>query len=74
MGVPGSKLAAGGPIRARMVLYPAALMVNLRRLHGYLRTKVEETTQQFGSLSSLRNAVCRGLKRIHRRFRGIPTH
>jgi len=46
---PDSKLPVRGLIRARMMLYPAALMVNLRRLHRYLTTKVEETTQEFAS-------------------------
>lgn len=66
---PGSKLPVRGLIRARMMLYPAALMVNLRRLHRYLTTKVEEATQEIASsLSSLKNALCRRLKRIHRPF------
>jgi hypothetical protein len=38
---PGSKLPVRGLIRARMMLYPAALMVNLRRLHLYRETKLE---------------------------------
>lgn len=66
---PGSKLPVRGLIRARMMLYPAALMVNLRRLHPYLTTKVEEATQEFASsLPSLKNTLCRRLKRIHCRF------
>ena len=64
---PGSKLPVRGLIRARMMLYPAALMVNLRRLHRYLTTKAEEAGHQVvSSLSSLRFALCRCLECIHR--------
>jgi len=63
---PGSKLPVRGLIRARMMLYPAALMVNLRRLHHYLTTKVEEASQEIAfSLSVLRCALCRCSKRVH---------
>ena len=63
---PTSKLPVRGLIRSRMVIYPAAMMVNLRRLHRYLTTKVEEVTQEVASsFSSLNNALCRCLKAIH---------
>jgi hypothetical protein len=66
---PGSKLPVRGLIRARMMLYPAAMMVNLRRLHRYSTTKVETATREVVSfLSSLKAALCRRWKRIHRCF------
>jgi hypothetical protein len=64
---PGSKLPVRGLTRARMMLYPAALMVNLRRLHHYLTTKVEEAGQEVASsLSVLESALCRCWKQMHR--------
>jgi hypothetical protein len=66
---PGSKLPVRGLIRSRMVIYPAAMMVNLRRLHRHFRKMAEEASQEVtSSLSSLRNALSRCLKGIHRRF------
>jgi hypothetical protein len=66
---PGSKLPVRGLIRARMVLYPAAMMVNVRRLHRYLTAKAEEATREVASsLFSLKNLLSRCLKSIHRRF------
>jgi hypothetical protein len=66
---PGSKLPVRGLIRARMMLYPAALMVNLRRLHRYSTTTVAKATQEAVSfLSSLKSALCRCLKPIHHCF------
>jgi hypothetical protein len=68
-GFPGSKLPVRGLIRARMVLYPAALMVNLRRLHGYLTKKARDVAQEeVFSLSSLETALSCRLRSIHRRF------
>jgi len=70
---PGSKLPVRGLIRARMMLYSAALMVNLRRLHHYSTTKVEKITQEAVSfLSSLKSAFCRRLKPIHHCFSALP--
>jgi len=66
---PGSKLPVRGLIRARMMLYPAALMVNLRRLHSYLAEKAEKTGQDTAfSLSLLKNVLSSCLKHVHRRF------
>jgi hypothetical protein len=64
---PGSKLPVRGLIRARMMLYPAALMVNLRRLHRYLPTRVEEATINLASfLSVLKCALYGSSKETHR--------
>ena len=41
-GFPGSLLPVRGLIRARMMLYLAALMVNVRRLHRYRAATDEE--------------------------------
>ena len=66
-GFPGSKLPVRGLIRARMILYPAGLMVNLRRVHHYLTTRAEEAaTELASSLSVLERAVYRCSKAIHR--------
>lgn len=66
---PDSKLPVRGLVRSRMMIYPAAMMVNVRRLHRYLTTKVEEATQEVASsLSSLKNALCHCLNGIHCRF------
>ena len=66
---PGSKLPVRGLIRSRMMIYPAAMMVNLRRLHRYFSTEAEKATLEVtSSLSSLKNALHSHLKRVHRRF------
>lgn len=49
LGFPGSKLPVRGLIRARMVLYGAALMTNMRRLHRYARAQAEETAESDAS-------------------------
>jgi hypothetical protein len=68
-GFPGSKLPVRGLIRARMVLYPAALMVNLRRLHGYFTREAQELAQKAASsLSSVEAALSCCLRSIHRRL------
>jgi hypothetical protein len=68
-GFPGSKLPVRGLIRARMALYPAALMVNLRRLHGHLTTKAREVAKKgASSLFSLETTLSCCLRSIHRRF------
>lgn len=70
---PNNKLPVRGLIRSRMMIYPAALMVNLRRLHGYFTEMAQEASQEAASsLFSVRNAVCRHLNRIHRRFLRHP--
>jgi hypothetical protein len=70
---PGSKLPVRGLIRARMMLYSAALMVNLRRLHRYSTTKVEKITQEAVSfLSSLKTTLCRRLEPIHHCLSALP--
>jgi hypothetical protein len=66
---PNSKLPVRGLVRARMVIYAAALMVNLRRLHRYSTRKAEKTAQKATfSLSSLKTLLGTGLKRVHRCF------
>jgi hypothetical protein len=66
---PGSKLPVRGLIRARMMLYPAAMMVNLRRLHRHLVQEAEKAAQEAASsLSSVKTALLRCLKGIHRRL------
>jgi len=66
---PANKLPVRGLIRSRMMLYPAAAMVNLRRLHHYFTTETEEAAQQVASsLSSCKMAVGCYLIRIHRRL------
>jgi len=44
-GLRGDKLPVRGLTRARMFLYGAALMVNLRRVHRYEREAAEETAE-----------------------------
>jgi hypothetical protein len=66
---PNSKLPVRGLIRARMMLYPAALMVNLRRLHRHFTKKAQETNQEEAfSLSLLKNALFRCLRHIQCHF------
>jgi hypothetical protein len=66
---PGSKLPVRGLIRARMMLYPAAMMVNLRRIHRHLAEEAERAVQRAASfLTSPKTALCRGLNSIHRRL------
>jgi hypothetical protein len=66
---PDSKLPVRGLIRARMILYPAALMVNLRRLHRYLTKRAQAVAQEgASSLSSFETALSCCLRCIHRRF------
>jgi hypothetical protein len=66
---PGSKLPVRGLIRARMVLYPAAMMVNLRRLHRHFAELAEKAAQEAAlSLSLVKTALRRCLKGIHRCF------
>jgi hypothetical protein len=70
---PGSKLPVRGLIRARMMLYSAALMVNLHRLHRYSTTKVEKVTPKAASfLSWLKSTLCRRLEPIHHCFSALP--
>jgi len=69
---PGSKLPVRGLMRARMMLYPAAMMVNVRRLHRHLTEEAEKAAQEAAfSLSSLKTALCHCLKSIHRRFSSL---
>ena len=69
---PGSKLPVRGLIRARMMLYPAAMMVNMRRLHGHLTEEVEDAAQEGAfSFSFLKTVVSRCLKSIHRRLSSL---
>lgn len=71
-GFPASKLSVRGLIRARMALYPAGLMVNLRRLHGYLSEKAKKSAQKAVLSLSLRSfSLLPGLSWLIRRFSGI---
>jgi hypothetical protein len=45
-----------GLIRAQMTLYPAVLMVNLRRLHRHFEEKAEEATEEIASFFILARA------------------
>lgn len=66
---PNNKLPVRGLIRSRMVIYGAALMVNLRRLHRYLTVEVKTASQKATfSLSLLKTALGRCLRRIHKHF------
>ena len=66
---PNSKLPVRGLTRARTMLYPAALMVNLRRLHRHFTKKAQETNQEEAySLSLLKNALFRCLRHIQCHF------
>lgn len=47
-GLRGDKLPVRGLTRARMFLYGAALMVNLRRVHRYEREEAEEAAKNAG--------------------------
>ncbi len=70
---PGSKLPVRGLIRARMMLYPAAIMVNLRRLHRYFAEKADQTPREAVafSLSSPRNALIISFAGLRDRFLGF---
>lgn len=66
---PGSKLPVRGLVRARMVLYPAALMVNLRRLHRHFEEKTEEVTEEIATfLSLVKRAIFRGFASVFATF------
>ena len=66
---PGGKLPVRGLIRARMMLYLAALMVNVRRLHHYLSGKDTNNSRKSGfSLSFFKINLYWGLKRVFRDF------
>ena len=73
-GFPGSKLPVRGLIRARMALYPAALMVNLRRLHCHLEKRAEEATEEIATfLSLLRGELFRGWGFVFCHFSTLST-
>jgi hypothetical protein len=64
-GFPANKLPVRGLIRSRMAIYPAAMMVNLRRLHRHLTTAGTPALQEaVSSLSSIGNALAGHLERI----------
>jgi hypothetical protein len=70
---PNSRLPVRGLIRSRMMIYPAAVMVNLRRLHRYFAEKAQDAFQEVAFFcSSVKNAVCRLVNRIHRRLLRRP--
>ena len=69
---PGSKLPVRGLILARMMVYPAAMMVNLRRLHGHLTEEAENAAEEGAfSFSLLKTTISRCLKSMHRRFSSL---
>lgn len=72
---PDSKLPVRGLIRARMVIYGAALMVNLRRLHRYLMEERAKAAQKAtSSLSLLKTALSFCWQRVYVHFsRLVPT-
>jgi hypothetical protein len=52
-----------------MMIYPAAVMVNLRRLHHYFTEMAQGASHEGAfSLLSVKNAICRHLNCIHRRL------
>ena len=65
---PGSKLPVRGLIRTRMMLYPAALMVNLRRLHRYFEKSVQVTEEIATFLSLLKEVLNRRRRSVFRPF------
>jgi hypothetical protein len=66
---PNNKLPVRGLIRSRMMIHPAAVMVNLRRLHRHFTEMAQDACPKVASsLSSVKKAVCRHLNRIHRRL------
>ncbi|MDY6874510.1 MAG: transposase, partial [Chloroflexota bacterium] len=66
---PGGKLPVRGIVRARMMLYLAALMVNARRVHRYLSGKDTNNSRKSGlSLSFFKTNLYWGLKRVFRDF------
>jgi hypothetical protein len=66
---PGSKLPVRGLIRARMMLYMAAVMVNLRRLHHYLSEKARKTSQELAfSFLELEFGLWLRVKQVFRHF------
>lgn len=66
---PGSKLPVRGLIRSRMMLYLAAVMVNVRRLHNHLSESAGENTPNTTiSLLIFKIDLRRGLKYIFRHF------
>lgn len=68
-GFPNNKLPVRGLIRSRMMIYPAAVMVNLRRLHRHFAEMAQEASQVVASsLFSVKNGVFRHSNRIHRRL------
>ena len=68
-GFPNNKLPVRGLIRSRMMIYPAAVMVNLRRLHRHFAEMAQEASQVVASsLFSVKNGVIRHSNRIHRRL------
>jgi hypothetical protein len=70
---PGSKMPVRGLIRTRMMLYPAAMMVNLRRLHRYFAETADQTPREVvaSSLSSLRSDLIISLTGLRDRFLGF---
>jgi hypothetical protein len=65
---PNNKLSMRGLIRSRVMIYPAAVTVNLRRLHRDFTEMAQDASPEgASSLLSVKNAVCRHLSRFHRR-------
>ena len=63
---PNRKLPVRGLTRARMVLYGAALMVNVRRLHRYFAEKGKAVSKKVAfSVSWLKSALSRCWQPIH---------
>ena len=70
---PGSKLPVRGLIRTRMVLYPAALMVNVRRLHRHFEAKKEAVREIATFLSLLQGTLFNGWESIFRPILMLPA-
>ena len=72
---PNHKLPVRGLTRARMMIYGAALMVNLRRLHRYLTENRKAAAQKVAfSWSLLKTTFSRCRRRVHRHIsRLVPA-
>jgi len=69
-GFPNNKLPVRGLTRTRTMIYGAALMVNVRRLHQYFRQRAQEASEDLASsLSSARKLICGCVSDANRHIR-----
>lgn len=70
-GFPNNKLPVRGLTRSRMMIYAAAIMVNLRRLDHHFAETAQDASQELAfSLSSAKNAILSHVDYIRCRFSG----